>query len=150
MIDSNRMMLSSTNSLYFSILNLILSIRGCQMDDLDEKPNWKELFENSFYGASLRERNFKAMIGFPVFIVETLWLTYGSECEVGKRKCLPNQFLWLLSYLRTSMNWTTLSLCWRVKESTFRACVKGLIDQLDLLVDEVRETFFSHFDRQYL
>lgn len=121
------------------------------MDDWDEKPNWKVIFESCFAGASSREKDFKSMFDFHVDIVETLWLTDGSECKVGKtRKCLPEQFLWLLSYLRTSMNWTTLSICWRQKESTFRACVKDLIDQLDRLVDEVRETFFSYFDRYYL
>lgn len=132
-------------------MNVLIEYKDYQMDDWDEKPNWKVIFESCFAGASLRERNFKTMIGFPVEIVEILWLTYGSECKVGKtRKCLPEQFLWLLSYLRTSMNWTTLSFCWRQKESTFRACVKDLIDQLDRLVDEVRETFFSYFDRYYL
>ena len=117
------------------------------MDDWDEKSNWKVIFESCFAGASLCERDFKAMFEFHVDIVETLWLTDGSECKVGKTR---KWFLWLLSYLRTSMNWTTLSICWRQKESTFRACVKDLIDQLDRLVDEVRETFFSYFDRYYL
>lgn len=110
---------------------------------VEEDGGWcdfRQLFERHFEGASTALRgdeSFRALLGLPEAVVLSSWIKYGASIKVGNRYLEPIQWMWFLSYLRTSLSWVMLSLTWRVPIETYKRAVKCVLESLTDKMDEV-------------
>jgi len=112
----------------------------------ERSPKWREIFETTFEGGSTRlarDEAWLSMLGFPEEEIDGLWSKYGVQIWYGDSPLEPICWLWFFSYLKCPMGWMLLSLMWRKTETTFRRVINSIIDALQPMLDEVRNTFVS-------
>lgn len=104
-------------------------------------PAWREIFEATFSGASVRlkeDQGWRSMLGFDEIVIDGLWKKYGRRCRHGDSPLKPVQWLWFFSYLKLPGTWMFLSFLWRQTCTTFTTVINETLNQLESMVDEVR------------
>lgn len=104
-------------------------------------PAWREIFEATFSGASVRlkeDQGWRSMLGFDEIVIDGLWKKYGRRCRHGDSPLKPVQWLWFFSCLKLPGTWMFLSFLWRQTCTTFTTVINETLNQLESMVDEVR------------